>query len=66
MYSDARGMEWMLLLLIAKQSARFSVIPVNPKAKLAGLRKEWKKWTKDKRMMDKLEQYLEANPSFRI
>lgn len=66
MYSDARGMEWMLLLLIAKQSGRFSVIPVNPKAKLAGLRKEWKKWTKDKRMMDKLEQYLEANPSFRI
>ena len=66
MYSDARNMEWMLLLLIAKNSGRFSVIPVNPKAKLAELRKEWKEWTKDKGLMDKLERYLEANPSFRI
>ena len=66
MYSNASGMEWMLLLLISKKTGRFSVIPVNPKAKLAALRKDWEKWSRDKGLMNKLEQYLEANPNFRI
>ena len=66
MYSSACEMEWMLLLLISKNTGRFSVIPVNPSAKLAKLRKEWKKWSKDKKLMKKLEKYLQVNPDYRI
>ncbi|MDP6324690.1 MAG: hypothetical protein QF684_03890, partial [Candidatus Thalassarchaeaceae archaeon] len=66
MYSDAKDMEWMLLLLISKKTGRFSVIPVNPNAKLAELRKDWKEWSKDKQLMKKLEKYLQVNPDYRI
>ena len=66
MYSEAKDMEWMLLLLISKKTGRFSVIPVNPNAKLAELRKEWKGWSKDKQLMKKLEKYLQVNPDYRI
>ena len=66
MYSNAKEMEWMLLLLISKKTGRFSVIPINPKAKLESLRKEWKEWSKDKQLMKKLEKYLQVNPDYRI
>jgi len=66
MYSSAHEMDWMLLLLISKNSGRFSVIPVDPNAKLAELRKEWKEWSKDKKLMKKLEKYLQVNPDYRI
>ena len=66
MYSSAYDMDWMLLLLISKNNGHFSVIPVNPKAKLAELRKEWKEWAKDKKLMKKLEKYLQVNPDYRI
>ena len=66
MYSSAHEMDWMLLLLISKNSGRFSVIPVNPNVKLAELRKEWKEWSKDKKLMKKLEKYLQVNPDYRI
>ena len=66
MYSNACELDWMLLLLISKNTGRFSVIPVNPNAKLAELRKEWKKWSKDKKLMKKLDKYLEVNPEYRI
>ena len=66
MYSNACGMDWMLLLLISKNSGRFSVIPVNPNGKLVELRKEWKKWSKDKKLMMKLEKYLQVNPEYQI
>ena len=66
MYSNARGMDWMLLLLISKSDGRFSVIPVDPKVKLANLRKDWNIWSKDKALMEKVEKYLVANPKFSI
>lgn len=66
MYSSAYEMDWMLLLLISKNNGHFSVIPVNTKAKLAELRKEWKEWAKDKKLMKKLEKYLQVNPDYRI
>ena len=66
MYSDARGMEWMLLLLFSKETGRFSVIPVNPRNKLESLRKEWRQWSKDRKLMRKIEKYLEINPNCKI
>jgi len=66
MYSNARGMDWMLLLLISKTDGRFSVIPVDPRAKLENLRKEWKEWSKDKALMKKVEKYLAAHPTLSI
>ncbi len=66
MYSDARGMEWMLLLLLSKETGRFSVIPVNPRKVKESLRKEWRQWAKNRKLMRKIEKYLEINPNFRI
>ena len=66
MYSDARGMEWMLLLLISKETGRFSVIPVEPRNKMEALRKDWSEWAKSGKLMRKIEKYLEINPNFKI
>ena len=38
MYSDAKAMDWMLLLLISKRTGQFSLIPVNAHSKLEWLR----------------------------
>jgi hypothetical protein len=66
MYSDAKGKDWMLLLLIAKRTGRFSLIPVNAQVKLEALREKWKEWAKEDRIRRLLEQYLEENPDFDI
>ena len=66
MYSDAKGMDWMLLLLISKRTGRFSLIPVNAHIKLEALRGRWKEWAKDDITIQLLEQYLEKNPNLRI
>lgn len=66
MYSDAKAMDWMLLLLISKRTGQFSLIPVNAHSKLEWLREKWKEWAKDDRIIRFLEQYLEENPDLRI
>ena len=66
MYSDACGMDWMLLLLISRETGKFSLIPVDARDKLESLRKDWKKWTKDRKLMTKLGKYLEINPHLKI
>jgi hypothetical protein len=66
MYSDASGMDWMLLLLISKETGKFSLIPVDARDKLESLRKDWKEWAKDGKLMTKLSKYLEINPHLKI
>ena len=66
MYSDASGMDWMLLLLISKETGKFSLIPVDARDKLESLRKDWKEWAKDRKLMTKLSKYLEINPHLKI
>lgn len=66
MYSDACGMDWMLLLLISRETGKFSLIPVDARDKLESLRKDWKKWAEDRKLMTKLGEYLEINPHLKI
>jgi 5'(3')-deoxyribonucleotidase len=44
MYSDACGLDWMLLLLISRKTGEFSLIPVNGQQKLIALKKKWEEW----------------------
>ena len=66
MYSDACDMDWMLLLLVSKKTGRFSVIPVDGRAKLEMLREEWAVWSKDEKTMEKIEKYLQSNHECRV
>jgi len=59
MYSHACGLEWMLLLLISKQTGEFSIIPVNGQDRLISLKNKWQGWVNDGKIMTDVATYRE-------
>ena len=58
MYSHACELEWMFLLLISKETGEFSIIPVDGKEKMKGLRQKWKSWVSNGgKLMEKITLY---------
>ena len=58
MYSHACELEWMFLLLISKETGEFSIIPVNGKEKMKGLRQKWKSWVDNGgKLMENITRY---------
>ncbi len=59
MYSRASSIDWMLLLLISRQTGEFTILPVDGREKLEKLQKEWSKWVKQKQVRELLAKYSE-------
>jgi hypothetical protein len=61
MYSQACQCDVMFILLIARNTAEFSILPVNGDEKYQVLRNKWENWVSDSRVMDKVAKYREYN-----
>jgi len=56
LYLQGGGHDWMLLLLISRESGNFTLVPVDASA-MEKMRQDWKKWAVDKTYSKKLEEY---------
>ena len=59
MYSQACQCDFMFILLIARSTAQFTIIPVNGDLKYQNLKNKWMGWLDDSKLMDKVAKYRE-------
>ena len=59
MYSQACQCDVMFILLIARNTAEFTIIPVSGNEKYLVLRNKWESWVSDSTVMDKVAKYRE-------
>ena len=56
LYLQGSEVDWMLLLLISRDSGKFTLVPVNDDA-MTKMREGWNEWVADKEYSKKLEEY---------
>ena len=56
LYLQGCEMDWMLLLLISRESGKFTLVPVNDEA-MEKMRADWNEWANNKEHSTKLEEY---------
>jgi hypothetical protein len=56
LYLQGGGHDWMLLLLISRESGNFTLVPVDDSA-MTKMRADWNKWAADKKYSSKLKEY---------
>ena len=59
MYSQACQCDVMFILLIARNTAEFTIIPVSGDEKYLVLRNKWERWVRDSTVTDKVAKYRE-------
>ena len=59
MYSQACQCDVMFILLIARNTAEFTIIPVSGDEKYLVLRNKWERWVSDSTLTDKVAKYRE-------
>jgi hypothetical protein len=66
MYSQACQCEHMFLLLIARTTAEFTIVPVNAQEKYLHLRQAWNQWNDDSKLLEKIATYRELTSNISL
>lgn len=57
MYSHASGLDWMYLLLVSRDSGKFTIIPIDCKPRMDLIRSQWIEVMNDPGLISEIERY---------